>query len=110
MNNGMQIPNLPLLLPLSLLLPLLLDASSTSDAASSVQQWVNHFSAGSAQVLQAVNTALTDVFKLAWITLISIGILLYLTHLNRRLGKDFIFGGTAMALLVQFIFPVVFKL
>lgn len=106
----MQVLNLLLLLPLSLLLPLLLDASSSSEAASSVQQWVSQFSAGSTQVLQAVNTALTDVFKLAWVTLLSIGIILYLTHLNRRLGKDFIFGGAAMALLVQFIFPVVFKL
>lgn len=106
----MQVLNLLLLLPLSLLLPLLLDASSSSEPASSVQQWVSQFSAGSAQVLQAVNTALTDVFKLAWVTLLSIGIILYLTHLNRRLGKDFIFGGAAMALLVQFIFPVVFKL
>jgi|SRR5712691_7919659 len=102
----MQIPTVALLPKLSLLLsPLVSNASQSSAPGSSIQQWVNQFASGSTQVLQVVNAAFKDVLGLSWITLISLGVLLYLTHLHRKLGKDFIVGGVVMAVLVQFVFP-----
>jgi hypothetical protein len=35
-----------------------------------------------------------------------LGLLLYFTHVERRLGKDLIKGGVALAVLSEFVFPV----
>ena len=107
----MEALTLQLLSPIVLLLSsLLLDvpgspAPGSSAPSSSVQQWVNQFSTSSTQVLQVVNTTFKSIMGVAWVTLISLGMLLYLTHLHRKMGKEFFFGGIAMAILVQFILP-----
>lgn len=102
----MQIPLFSMLLPVALLLAsILLDAPNDLSTANSMKQWVAQFSVASAQFLHALNAAFTDIFRIAWITLLSMGALLYLTHLNRKLGKDFVLGGRVMMLLVQFVFP-----
>ncbi len=102
----MQIPVLSMLSPVSLLLaPFLLDAPNGVSTGSSIEQWVAQFSVASTQFLQAVNTAFTGIFRIAWITLLPAGALLYLTHLHRKLGKELIGGGIVMMLLVQFVFP-----
>ncbi len=104
----MQISNFPLLLPLSLLLaPLLLDASSTTDAGNTIQQWVTQFSASSAQVLVAVTSGLATIAKVAWFTLLILGVLLYVTRLHKRLGRELFAGGVLLAILVQFVYPLI---
>lgn len=104
----MQIPNFPLLLPLSLLLaPLLLDASSTTDAGNTIQQWVTQFSAQSAQVLVAVTSGLATVARVTWFTLLILGVLLYVTRLHKRLGRELFAGGVLLAILVQFVYPLI---
>ena len=45
--------------------------------------------------------------ELSWVTLISLGELLNLTRLCRKLGRYFIVGGVAMAVLIKFVFPLV---
>ena len=102
---------LQLLSPVTLLLSaFLLDVpgspgSGTTAPGSPVQQWVDQFSTSSTQILQVVNTTFRSIMGVAWVTLISLGLLLYLTRLHRKLGKEFVFGGFAMAILVQLILP-----
>lgn len=107
MSRGMQIPLFSMVLPVALLLaPILLDAPNGLSTVTSMEQWVAQFTVASTQFLHALNAAFTDIFRIAWITLLSLGVLLYLTHLNRKLGKDFVVGGGVMMLLVQFVFPL----
>ncbi len=104
----MQIPNFPFLLPLSLLLaPLLLDASSTTDAGNTIQQWVTQFSASSAQVLVAVTSGIATIGKVAWFTLLMLGVLLYVTRLHKKLGRELFAGGLILAILVQVVYPLI---
>lgn len=103
----MQIPNFPPLLPLSLLLaPLLLDASSTTDAGNTIQQWVSQFSTQSAQILVAVTSGLAAVARVTWFTLLILGVLLYVTRLHKKLGRELVAGGVVLAVLVQFVYPL----
>jgi hypothetical protein len=104
----MQILNFTLLLPLSLLLaPLLLDASSTTDAGNTIKQWVTQFSTQSAQILVAVTSGLATVAKVAWFTLLILGVLLYVTRLHKKLGRELFAGGVLLAILVQFVYPLI---
>ncbi len=99
-------PVLSMMFPVSLLLaPILLDAPNGVNTGSSVEQWVAQFSVASTQFLHVVDTAFRDIFRIAWITILSVGALLYLTRLHRKLGKDFVLSGIAMLVLVQFVFP-----
>jgi len=47
---------------------------------------------------------------MAYVSLLMIGLLLYFTHLERRLGKDLIKGGVALAIISEFVFPALTKL
>ena len=46
-----------------------------------------------------------DITRVAYVTLLMLGILLYFTHVATRLGKDLIKGGVALAIIVEFVFP-----
>ena len=56
-------------------------------------------------VISTINTTVVDVARLAYVSILLIGLLLYFTHLERRLGKDLIKGGVVLAVLSEFIFP-----
>jgi len=51
-----------------------------------------------------------DLSRIAYVTLLMLGLLLYYTHIERRLGKDLIKGGLALAIMSEFVFPVLAKL
>jgi hypothetical protein len=100
------------LLPLlgSLLAIARLDPSSSPpDFGSSLQQLANEFSSGAAQLLQVIDGTVIDVTRVAYITVLLLGILLYFTRLQRRLGRDLITGGIILAVMSEFVFPLVFK-
>jgi type IV secretory pathway VirB2 component (pilin) len=87
-----------------------LDASTSSpDLGSSLQQLANEFSSGAAQLLQVIDGTVIDVTRVAYITVLLLGILLYFTRVQRRLGRELITGGIILAVLSEFVFPLVFK-
>ena len=56
-------------------------------------------------VLMTVNSTVIEISRLAYISVILIGLLLWTTRLDRRLGKDLIKGGVVLAVLAEFVFP-----
>jgi hypothetical protein len=79
------------------------------DISSVIQQFAQQFGTVSAYLLTTINSAVIDVARLAYGSLLLLGLVLYYTHVERRLGKDLIKGGVVLALLIEFVFPYIVK-
>jgi hypothetical protein len=79
-------------------------------AENLIQQLAQQFSSTVTVILTTVDSTVVDLSRVAYASLLMIGLLLYFTHVERRLGKDLIKGGVALALLSEFVFPMLSKL
>jgi hypothetical protein len=95
---------------LSLVTLVALHVTSAPDMGSVLQKLAGEFDSGTTQVLSAVNKAAIDITRAAYVTILLIGILLYFTHLQRRLGRDMITGAIVLALISEFILPTVLRI
>ena len=84
----------------------LLDIQPPPGAEDLVQQ----FTSAVTVLLATVDSTVVDLSRVAYVSLVMIGLLLYYTHIERRLGKDLIKGGVALAIISEFVFPVLTKL
>ena len=75
-----------------------------------VQQFAQQFTAAVTALLATVDSTVVDLSRVAYVSLVMIGLLLYYTHIERRLGKDLIKGGVALAIISEFVFPALAKL
>ena len=75
-----------------------------------IQQLAQQFTSTVAVLLATVDSTVIDVSRVAYATLLMLGLLLYYTHVERRLGKDLIKGGVALAIISEFIFPILARL
>lgn len=82
-----------------------LDIAQPPDMGAVIQNLANQFITAASLLLTAVNSVVIDVSRLAYISILLIGLLLYFTHVDRRHGKDLIKGGVLLALLSEFVFP-----
>jgi hypothetical protein len=78
---------------------------SVPDWGSLFQQLANEFASLMASLLATINTTVIDVSRIASVTVLMLGILLYFTRVEKRLGKDLIKGGVILAVLAGFVFP-----
>jgi small-conductance mechanosensitive channel len=85
----------------------MLDAPQPTDFATAIQQFASQFATGTTAVLTSVNTAVLDISRVAYITCLLVGVLLYYTHLGRRLGKDLIVGGVLLVVITEYVIPTV---
>jgi anti-anti-sigma regulatory factor len=85
----------------------ILDAPPQPDLGSSLEQFASQFASETAAVLTSINAAVVDISRVAYITCLLVGVLLYYTHLGRRLGKDLIYGGVALIVLTEYVVPAV---
>ena len=92
--------------PSSIGLPLL-DAPQSPDLATALQQFAGQFATETAAVLSSVNAAALDIARVAYVTCLLVGVLLYFTHLGRRLGKDLIVGGALLVMISEYVIPSV---
>jgi hypothetical protein len=102
-------PSLLLLVPAvasAIGLPML-DAPQPPDFATAIQQFASQFSTATAAVLTSVNTAVLDIARVAYVTCLLVGVLLYFTHIGRRLGKDLIVGGVLLVVMTEYVIPAV---
>ncbi len=88
----------------------MLDIQSLPGTESAIQQLAQQFTSAVTVLLATVNSTVIDVSRVAYVTLLMVGLLLYFTHVERRLGKDLIKGGVALALISEFVFPVLARL
>jgi len=70
-----------------------------------LQQLAQQFTSTATALLATVDATVLDITRVAYVTLLMLGILLYFTHVATRLGKDLIKGGVALAIIVEFVFP-----
>jgi hypothetical protein len=94
----------------SLLVLAPLDSSTPPDFGAELQQFASEFNSGAAQLIAVIDSTMIDLTRMAYITVLIIGVFLYFTRLNRRLGRELITGGIALAILSEFIFPAISKL
>jgi hypothetical protein len=85
----------------------ILDAPKAPDLATAVQQFASQFATETAAVLASVNSAVLDIVRVAYVTCLLVGVLLYFTHLGRRLGKDMMVGGVLLVVMGEYVIPAV---
>jgi hypothetical protein len=85
----------------------ILDAPQPPDVVSAIQQFASQLATGTAGVLVSINSAVIDISRVAYVTCLLVGVLLYFTHLGRRLGKDLIVGGVLLVVISEYVIPAV---
>ncbi len=88
----------------------MLDIQPPPGGENLVQQFAQQFTSAVTALLATVDTTVVDISRVAYVSLVMIGLLLYYTHIERRLGKDLIKGGVVLAIISEFVFPVLTKL
>lgn len=87
----------------------MLDIQTPVGADSIIQQLAQQFTSTMTFLLTTVDSTVVDLARVAYVTLLLVGLLLYYTHAAQRLGKDLIKGGVALAVISEFVFPVLVK-
>ncbi len=85
------------------------DVQAPPDLGNVVQQLAQQFTSVMSVVLSTVDSTVIQIARLAYVSVLLLGLLLYFTHVERRLGKDLIKGGVVLAVLSEFVFPAVVK-
>lgn len=85
-------------------------AAPSAANASTIQGFASQFAADTTAVLGSIDAAVVDIVRVAYITCLLVGVLLYFTHLGRRLGKDLIIGGVLLVVMTEFVIPAVASL
>ena len=80
------------------------------DVGGIIQSLAQQFTSLMTTVLTTIDSTVIQLARLAYITVLLLGILLYFTRAERRLGKDLIKGGVVLAVLSEFVFPALIKL
>jgi len=88
-------------------LTIALDTAQSASFGTVLQQLASEFTSDATQLMLAIDDAIIDISRLAYITVLLIGVFLYSTRLSRRFGKDLIFGGVLLAILTEFVFPLI---
>lgn len=82
-----------------------LDVAYPPDMGAIIQNLARQFISVASMLLITINSVVIDISRLAYITIILVGILLYSSHADRRHGKDLMKGGIALAILSEVVFP-----
>lgn len=81
------------------------DVQPPPDMVSVIQQLAQQFTTVMSAVLSTVNSTVVEIARIAYVSVLLLGLLLYFTHTEKRLGKDLIKGGVVLAVLSEFVFP-----
>jgi len=87
----------------------MLDIQSPGGVESTIQQFAQQFTSAVTFLLATIDSTVIDLSRVANVTLLMLGLLLYYTHLERRPGKGLIKGGVALAIISEFVFPFLTK-
>jgi len=80
------------------------------DIGNLIQSLAKQFTSLMTVVLTTIDTTVIQLARLAYVSVLLLGVLLYFTRAERRLGKDLIKGGVVLAVLTEFVFPALVKL
>jgi hypothetical protein len=85
----------------------ILGAPQPPDLATGIERFAGQFATATAAVLTSVSPAVIDVARVAYVTCLLVDVLLYFTHLGRRLGKDLVVGGALLVVITEYVIPSV---
>jgi hypothetical protein len=85
------------------------DLPSPPDIGTIIQRLAGDFAADASLVVGAINSTVINLSRLAYVSALLVGVFLYSTHLEKRLGKDLVKGGLLLAFLSEFVFPLISK-
>jgi anti-anti-sigma regulatory factor len=88
----------------------MLDVQPPPGTDNLIQQLAQQFTSTMSMLLATIDSTVIDLSRLAYVSLLMLGFLLYYSHVERRLGKDLIKGGVALAIISEFVFPILTKL
>jgi hypothetical protein len=87
----------------------MLDIQALPGVTGIIQQLAKQFTSALAVLLTTVDSTVIALVRLAYVSVLLLGVLLYFTHLEKRLGKDLIKGGVVLAILSEFVFPAIIR-
>ena len=79
------------------------------DFGSTISQLAQQFTSFMSSLLTTIDVTVIDLARLAYVTVLLLGVFLYFTRLEKHLGKDLIKGGIILAILSEFVFPMLVK-
>jgi hypothetical protein len=82
-----------------------LEGDGPQDIVGIITSMIDEFFSGGMKVAIHLISSLTKVARVTYILLVILGMFLYFTHLNMRLGKSLILGGGLMAFTFEYIVP-----
>jgi hypothetical protein len=85
----------------------LMDVLQPPDLMTAIVQFAGQFATGTGAVLSSLNLAVVDIARVAYLTCLLIGVLLYFTPVGRRLGKDLMLGGVLLVVVSEYLVPAV---
>lgn len=80
------------------------------DIGSLIQSLARQFASLMSVLLTTIDTTVIQIARLAYVSVLLLGVLLYFTRVERRLGKDLIKGGIILAVLSEVVFPLLIKI
>jgi hypothetical protein len=87
----------------------MLDTQAPPDVTGIIQQLAKQFTSALAALLTTVDSTVITLVRVAYVSVLLLGVLLYFTRLEKRLGKDLIKGGVVLAILSEFVFPAIIR-
>ncbi|MDG6981037.1 MAG: hypothetical protein JRN51_08000 [Nitrososphaerota archaeon] len=75
-----------------------------------IQQFAQQFSSTATFLLNTIDSTVVDISRVAYVTVLMVGALLYFTHASMRLGKDLMKGGILLIIIIEFVFPLLAKI
>ena len=87
-----------------------LDTPQPPDWGAVVQQFAQQFTSLMTTILTTIDSTVVNVARVAYVTVLLLGVLLYFTRLERRLGKDLIKGGIVLAIISEVVVPAISRL
>jgi hypothetical protein len=88
----------------------MLDVHPPPDWGTVVQQLAQQFPTVMSSVLTTINSNVVEMARIAYVSILLIGLLLYFTHAERRVRKDLIEGRVIPGVLFEFVPPQISKI
>jgi hypothetical protein len=88
----------------------MLDVDPLPDWGTVVQQLAQQFTTVMSSVLTTINSTVVEMARIAYVSIVLIGLLLYFTDAERRVRKDLIKGRVIPGELSEFVPPQISKI
>jgi hypothetical protein len=86
------------------------NATALSGVVPAIQNFASGFATNMSVVTLTMDNAAIDIGKAAVVFLIIVGVLLWFSRVNKRLGKELVEGGVIIGLFIEFAVPVLMSI